>query len=180
VLAKMRVQNWADFQRGVKAGSPQGRLAGTVIQKQERKTRKGTRMGIIQLSDPSGQYEAVAFSETLEQFRDLLTVGNSIMLYVAAENREDGISVMLKSVSLLEDEAGKVQKSLRVFVRDEAPIANIAAHLVKPGAGEVSIIVLEGDGEREIEVRLKGKKAISPPLKNAMKAIPGVVEVELV
>ncbi len=180
MLAKMRVQNWTDFERAVKSGSPQGRLAGTVIQKQERKTRKGTRMGIIQLSDSSGQYEAVAFSETLERFRDLLTVGNSIMLYVAAENRDEGISLQLKSVSLLEDEASKIQKSLRVFVRDEAPIANIAAHLQKPGSGEVSIIVLEGDGEREIEVRLKGKKAISPPLASAMKAIPGVVEVELV
>jgi len=180
MLEKMRVQNWAAFERGVKSGSPQGRLAGTVIQKQERKTRKGTRMGIIQLSDPSGQYEVVAFSETLEAYRDLLTVGNSIMLYVVAENREDGISIQLKSATLLEDEAEKTQKSLRVFVRDEKPLANIAAHLVKPGPGEVSIVILEADGEREIEVRLKGKKAISPPLASAMKAIPGVVEVELV
>ncbi len=80
----------------------------------------------------------------------------------------------------MEDEAEKTQKSLRVFVRDEKPLANIAAHLVKPGPGEVSIVIVEGDGEREIEVRLKDKKAISPPLKSAMKAIPGVVEVDLV
>ena len=180
MLTKLRVQNWADFERSVKNGATAGRLAGTVTQKQERKTRTGNRMGIIQLSDPTGQYEAVVFAEALSQYRELLEVGNSVILLVGAEERPDGVSARIQSVTTLEEEAGKIQKSLRVFVRDEAPIANIAAHLAKPGEGEVSIVVLEGDGEREIEVKLKGKKAISPPLASAMKAIPGVVEVELV
>ena len=180
MLQKMRVQNWADFQHSVKNGATAGRLAGTVTQKQERKTRTGNRIGIIQLSDPTGQYEAVIFSETLSQFRDLLEVGNSVVILVAAEERPEGISARIQSVTMLEDEAGKIQKSLRVFVRDEAPIANIAAHLTKPGEGEVASVVLEGGGEREIEVRIAGRKAISPPLASAMKAIPGVVDVELV
>ncbi len=180
LLEKMRVQNWADFERAVKSGATNGRLAGTVTQKQERKTRTGNRMGVIQLSDPSGQYEAVAFSETLSNYRELLEVGSSVILLVSADERPEGISARIQTVARLEDEAGKIQKSLRVFVRDEEPVSHIAAHLTKRGEGEVSIVIVEGNGEKEIEVKLAGKKAISPPLASAMKAIPGVMDVELV
>jgi DNA polymerase-3 subunit alpha len=180
LLKKMRVQSWMDFERAVKNGSTAGRLAGTVTQRQERKTKKGNRMAIVQLSDPSGQYEVVAFSETLSHYRDILEVGNSVILLVSADERPEGVSARIQSVTPLDEAAGKLQKSLRIFVRDESPIASIASHLVKPGEGEVSIVVLENDGEKEIEVKLGGRKALSPPLASAMKAIPGVVDVELV
>ena len=69
-LEKMRVQNWAEFSAAVKRGATAGRLAGTVTAKQERKTRTGNKMGVVQFSDVSGQYEAVLFSEGLAQYRD--------------------------------------------------------------------------------------------------------------
>lgn len=76
-LEKMRVQNWVDFQAAVKRGATVGNLAGTVTSLQQRKTRTGNRMGILQISDPTGQYEAVLFSESLEQNRHLLEAGNA-------------------------------------------------------------------------------------------------------
>ncbi|WP_208989658.1 DNA polymerase III subunit alpha, partial [Pseudovibrio sp. POLY-S9] len=79
LFTKLRVQLWKDFERSVKAGSSAGRLAGTVTAKQERKTRTGNQMGIVRISDPTGQYEAVMFSETLNQCRDLLEPGQSVV-----------------------------------------------------------------------------------------------------
>ena len=64
-LQRMRVQSWAEFSRSVKAGASAGRVAGSVVSRQERRTRTGSKMGIIGLSDPSGHYEAVLFSEGL-------------------------------------------------------------------------------------------------------------------
>ena len=54
VLKKLRVQSWADFSRAVKNGATAGRVAGTVVARQERRTRTGSKMGIIGLSDPTG------------------------------------------------------------------------------------------------------------------------------
>ncbi|MFN3503221.1 MAG: DNA polymerase III subunit alpha, partial [Allorhizobium sp.] len=62
LLDKLRVQNFADFSVAVKQGASAGRLAGTVISRQERKTRTGNKMGIVTFSDASGQYEAVLVS----------------------------------------------------------------------------------------------------------------------
>jgi DNA polymerase III subunit alpha len=55
-LQRLRVQSWAEFARAVKAGVSAGRVAGTVVARTERRTRTGSKMGIIGLSDPSGHY----------------------------------------------------------------------------------------------------------------------------
>lgn len=180
VLAKMRVQSWSEFERAVKTGSTAGRLAATVTSKQERKTRTGNRMGIVQLSDPTGQFEAVIFSEGLLQFRDLLEPGQSVILLVGAEDRPEGISVRIQTVSALEEKAGRIQKQMRVFLRDDKALSNLTSLIGKQGEGAVSLVVLQGQGEREVEIELPGRRLVSPQIAGAVKSLPGVVDVELV
>ncbi|MQT12267.1 DNA polymerase III subunit alpha [Segnochrobactrum spirostomi] len=178
VLASMRVQMWSDFVEAVKRGASAGRLVGTVTQKQERKTRTGNRMGIVRMSDPTGQYEAIAFSETLAQIRDQIEPGNSLVLIVAAEEREEGVSVRIQSVEPLDEAARRVKRSLRVFLRDAAPLDALARNLPAGGDGEVSVVLMLGEGQREVEVRLPGRYKVSPPLAGALRTVPGIVEVE--
>ena len=180
VLERMRVQRWMDFAEQVRAGATAGRLAGTVTGKQERRTRTGGRMGIVQLSDPTGQFEAVLFSEVLNQYRDLLEVGRSIVLLVTAEERPEGINLRVQSIEPLEDAADGLQR-LRVFIRDDQPLARLQEQLATvSGKGEVSLILLGGDGDREIEIRLGSGFAVSPNLAGAVRAMKGVEQVELV
>jgi DNA polymerase-3 subunit alpha len=79
----------------------------------------------------------------------------------------------------LEEEASRVQKSLTVFLRDERAVGRLAGHLGGRGDGEVSVVVLCGNGEREVEVKLPGGYRLTPQMAGAMKTIPGVVEVQL-
>ena len=118
-LKKMRVQTWAEFSAAVKQGATAGRLAGTVTSKQERKTRTGNKMGVVNFSDVSGQYEAVLFSEGLAQYRDMLEPGKSLVITVSAEDRPEGINLRIQTVQSLEDVASQVQKALRIYVRDD-------------------------------------------------------------
>ncbi len=179
-LEKMRVQNWVEFQAAVKRGASAGRLAGTVTAKQERRTRTGNKMGIVQLSDASGQYEAVLFSELLQQYRDLLEPGMSVVIMVSAEDRPEGVNLRIQSVQSLEEEASRAQKALRVYLRDAAPVPALSSQLVKQGEGQVSFIVIREGGKGEIEIGLPERYRISPQIAAAMRAVPGVVEVELV
>jgi len=177
VLAKMRVQTWAEFAQSVHAGATAGRLAATVTAKQERRTRTGNKMAVVQLSDSTGSFEAVAFSEELVKYRDLLEPGNSLVVLVAAEDRPEGINVRIQSVESL-DKVMAGLKQIRVFVRDEAPLASVQKHLGVRGNGEVSLILLQ-DG-REVEMRLPGRYAVTPQIASALRAIRDVVQVELV
>jgi DNA polymerase-3 subunit alpha len=180
VLKKMRVQSWSEFSAAVKRGAAAGRLAGTVTVRQERKTRTGNRMGVVQFSDQSGQFEAVLFSEGLAQYRELLEPGSSVVITVSAEDRPEGINLRIQSVQSLEEMASQVQKALRIFIREPGPLATVSAQLAVKGEGQVSFVVLKEGGKGEIEVALPDRYRISPQVASAMRAVPGVVEVELV
>ena len=180
VLAKMRVQNFAEFSAAVKKGATAGRLAGTVTGRQERKTRTGNKMGIVTFSDASGQFEAVLFSEALAQYRDLLETGKSLVITVQADERPEGIGLRIQTAASLEEQSVRMQKALRVYVRDSGPLKTVTRHLNARGDGLVSFIVIKDDGQREIEVELAEKFRISPEIAAALRAAPGVLEVELV
>src|SRR4029077_4540830 len=91
VLNSMQVQSWAAFSRAVKSGVTAGRVAATVVSRAERRTKTGNKMGIIGLSDPTGQYEAVIFAEGLQQYRDLLEPGSPVLLQMSAEAQGDEV-----------------------------------------------------------------------------------------
>jgi DNA polymerase-3 subunit alpha len=184
VLKRMRVQSWAEFARAVRGGASAGRVAGTVVARTERRTRTGSKMGIIELSDPSGHYEAVVFSEGLAQFRDLLEPGAAVLLMLSAELQGDDVRARIQMVEPLDQAAAKLAKGLRVFLRDEAPIESVAKWLEGPvraasDNGEVALVLMLGEGT-EVEVKLPGRFKVSPQIAGAIKAVPGVVAVEAV
>jgi DNA polymerase-3 subunit alpha len=186
-LKRLRVQPWAEFARAVKGGAGAGRVAGTVVARTERRTKNGSKMGIIGLSDPSGHYEAVLFAEGLAQYRDLLEPGTAVLLFLTAEVQGDEVRARIQSVEPLDDAAAKMQRGLRVFLRNEEPIANVARRLEPmrgavrnggaEGDGEVSVVLMLQNGS-EVEVKLPGRFKVSPQIAGAIKAVTGVVTVE--
>src|SRR5271170_6800841 len=188
VLRRLRVQSWVEFSRAVKAGASAGRVAGTVVARTERRTKNGSKMGIIGLSDPSGAYEAVLFAEGLAQYRDLLEPGTAVLLFLTAEVQGDEVRARIQSAEPLDQAAAKMQKGLRVFLRDDVPLEGVARRLepiklaagrsgADHGDGEVSMVLMLGDGN-EVEVKLPGRFKVSPQIAGAIKAVSGVVTVE--
>ncbi len=168
----------------MRAGATAGRLAGTVTSRQERKTRLGKRMGIVQISDPSGQYEAVIFEEGLAQYRDLLEPGNSVLILAGAEMRPEGVSVRIQNVESLEAQASRQTSNLRIYVRDDVPLKHVhpmlSGSVRDRGDGRVSFVVVRDGGAQEVEIELRERFGISHQIARALKAVPGVVDVELV
>lgn len=182
VLARMRVQQYGDFAIAIKRGAEAGRLAGTLISRQIRRTRTGNKMGIFNFSDATGQYEVVMFSDQLDLYGEMVDVGKSYVLTVGVKHRDDDtISLIVNTISALSDNAGESQAHvLRVFVRDHGPTQSIAKQLRNRGQSPVSLILLKPDGAGEVEIELPEQYAVSAPIASAIKAIPGVVDVELV
>jgi DNA polymerase-3 subunit alpha len=179
-LKRLRAKRWAEFVHAVRGGETSARLGASVIDRYERRTKTGNKLGVIQLSDPSGQYEAIIFQEGLGQYRDLLEKGADVLVTLQANVEGEDVRARIIQVESLTEAAAKVQKSLRVFVRDEAPLASIAERLRGRGEGEVSLIVMLGPKEGEVEIRLPGRYAVTGALAGALKAVAGVVAVEQV
>jgi DNA polymerase-3 subunit alpha len=203
VLKRLRVQSWAEFSRAVKTGATAGRVAATVVSRMERRTKTGNKMGIMGLSDPTGHFEAVLFSEGLAQYREVLEPGAAVLLQLGAELQGEDVRARVLHAEPLDDAAAKTQKGLRIFVRDTKPLESIAKRLAGPesapanGAGapspktpsptiapragasdaEVSLIMML-DLETEVEMKLPGRFKISPQIAGAIKAVAGVVDVQ--
>ncbi|MGV6871091.1 DNA polymerase III subunit alpha [Pseudochelatococcus sp. B33] len=178
LLERLNVQRWADFARGVKRGESMGQLAATVLDRTERRTRSGSKMGIINLSDQSGHFEAIVFSEGLAQYRDLLEPGQAVMLLVQASSDGEDVRARIQRAEPLDAAVARHQKGMRITVNDPRPIDMIARQLSTHGEGTVSIIV-DIEGRQEVELELPGRFATSPQIAGALRGLPGVVEVEL-
>jgi DNA polymerase-3 subunit alpha len=200
ILKRLRVQSWAEFSRAVKTGATAGKVAATVVSRMERRTKTGNKMGIMGLSDPTGHFEAVLFSEGLAQYREVLEPGAAVLLQLGAELQGEDIRARVLHAEPLDDAAAKTQKGLRIFVRDTRPLDSIAKRLNMPEAalqgpaarapqakpmaaapngadGDVSLVIML-DLETEVEMKLPGRFKVSPQIAGALKAVSGVVDVE--
>jgi DNA polymerase-3 subunit alpha len=162
----------------VKAGATAGKVAGTVVSRTERRTKTGNKMGIIELSDPSGHYEAVIFAEGLGQYRDLLEPGKAVLLFLTAEAQAEDVRARIQTVEPLDQAAQKTQNGLRIFLRSEQPIDAVSKRLEPKGDGEISMVLILEGGASEVEVKLPGRYRVSPQIAGAIKAVPGVIEVQ--
>ncbi|MGD0763596.1 MAG: DNA polymerase III subunit alpha [Roseiarcus sp.] len=177
-LRRLRAMRWAEFARAVRGGMATARLGASVIDRYERRAKSGAKIGVVQLSDPSGQYEAILFQEGLAQYRDLLEKGADVLVTLQAAVEGEDVRARIVQVEPLSEAAARVHTSLRVFVRDEAPLASIAERLRAKGEGEVSLVVMLGPRDGEVEVKLPGRYAVTGALAGALKAVAGVVAVE--
>jgi DNA polymerase III subunit alpha len=179
LLDKLRVQSWADFCRSVKSGGSVGRVAATVLDRTERRTKTGNKMGICMLSDRTGHFEAIVFSEGLQQYRDVLEPGKPVVLLLQAGLEGEEVRARIQTAEPLDEAVARYQKGMRIFLRDERPIHSVQERLKVRGEGEVSLVLILDEGDREVEIRLPGKYQASPQVAGALRAVPGVVDVQM-
>ena len=177
-IKRMGAIRWTEFVGRVRAGETSRRLAASVLDRFERRTKSGRKIGVVQLSDPSGQYEAVLFEESLMEYRDLLEKGADVLVTLNARLEGEDVRASILRVEKLAEAAARSHKGLKVFLRDEAPLPSIAQRLGARGDGEISLVVMLGPEAGEVEVRLPGAYAVTGALAGALKAVAGVVQVE--
>jgi DNA polymerase-3 subunit alpha len=179
LFEKLRVQQWSAFERAARNGAVAGRLAGTLISRQDRRTRKGSTMAIMMFSDPSGSYECIAFSEQINDFGRWLEAGKSVVIEVGAEARPDGVRLRLINCEPIDASVEKLGRRMTIFAGNERCLGPIKSQLQPGGEGVVSLVLVRDEGEREYEIELPGQFRLTPQLAGGLKAITGVVDVRL-
>ncbi len=176
-LRRLNVEKSADFLAKVRAkGTSAAKLAATVTQKQERRSKAGNRFAFVAFSDPTGQFETVCFSDTLTAARDLLEPGTSVIVRVEADIDGEEIKLRLQSVEALDKAVAGIVQGVQIFIRDAAPLESISKRLQKGGKAPV-LLTLLGDNGNEVDVSLGQSFVMSPQIRAAIKATHGVVEV---
>ena len=177
-LNRLGVESYASFRdKALTKGATAARLAGTVTMKQERRSKQGNKFAFVSFSDPSGQFEAVVFSDQLAQARELLEPGRAVVLRVEADIEAEEIKLRLQSVEALDVAAATITQGIQIFMRDAAAIPHIAKRL-QTGGRSPARVTLMLEGGREVEIGLGSKFNITPQIKGAVRAMQGVVDVQ--
>ncbi len=176
-FSKVGVESWASFKSKALNGIVSaGKLAGTVTHRQERRSKQGNKFAFVGFSDPTGQFEAICFSDLLASARDLLEPGRAVIARVECDVDGEEVKLRLQGVEELEKVAASVPSGLRIYMRDSKPLDSLGMRLTDRGKAPVRV-VLYLDSGREVEISLGNKFVVTPQIKSAIKAINGVEDV---
>jgi DNA polymerase III subunit alpha len=177
-LQRLGVETWVSFQEKILTkGATAAKLAGTITYKQERRSKTGNKFAFVGFSDPTGQFETIVFSDTLNAVRELLEPGKAVIARVEADLDGEEIKLRLQGLEILDKAAAAIVQGIEIFVRDAGALDSIAKRLTIGGRAPVRLTLLMDKG-REVEFGLGSKFAITPQIKGAIKAIGGVIDVQ--
>ena len=153
-------------------------VAGTVISKKERTSGKGNRYAFVQLSDTSGVFEVLVFSELLASNRELLEVGCSLLIRANVQIEGDSLRFSAQSIEPLDQVAERLTANLAVFIDSPEPLPAIRNILDDKAAGRGQVKLVSWiEGGTEVEIGIPGRYAINPAVALQLRGIPGVRDV---
>ena len=177
-LARLNVMQWTAFAARVQAhGRAEARLAATVTYRQDRKAKSGNRFAFAGFSDPTGQFEAVIFSDTLNVAGEKLEAGKNVLVSVEGEAEGEAIKVRVQTVQTLDEVLGKGTKRLAITATERLQIADLIKHLSREGNLEVKLIVQLREQAKAVEFSLGNNFSISARQLSALKTLPGILQV---
>jgi DNA polymerase-3 subunit alpha len=159
--------------------STRAKLAGVVVGRQERTSARGNRFAFAQISDQSGIYEVTIFSDLLSASRALLEPGSTVTMTVDVRVDGDALKLNAQTIRPLDEAVAHAAAGLRIFLKEPAPLESVKNVIARQGKGRGKVsLVLELDRTREVEMTLPGGWQIAAGTRAAIRAIPGVVEVQ--
>jgi DNA polymerase-3 subunit alpha len=178
MLAALNIPDWASFEAKARAqNGAGGKVAATVLYKQERKSKSGNRFAFAGFSDPTGQFEAVVFSDTLSAVGEALEPGSNVVLTVECDVEGDNLKTRVASVQTLDDLMGRKQAGAAICVDGDVALDELVKRLSPGGSGRLSLAVRLDELGREVRFELGEGYDLSPRSLSALKTLPGVREV---
>ena len=174
-LEALGAEPWVEFAAKARSRRVVGTLAGTVLQARERKGKSGNAYAFAAFSDPTGQFEAVIFSEVLSASRSLLEPGTAVLLDVEAEADGESVKVRVQSLKSLDKAAEVCHAGMKVYIEDVRALAPLAEQVgADGGQGQFRLVLRLPDLPQEVEFVLPQGIDATPKQRSALKLVEGV------
>ena len=145
-------------------------IAATLLKVQERKTAKGNTYAIIKFTDLSSVFELFIFSDILEQNRNILIEGNSLILTLNKNVTEDSNRfkrINVRKISSLKDLFNKPVSEIEFCAQNSDQLMEISSLIKNEGSTGVKIIFQ--DEKNKFIFRLKNKRLVDRKSINMLK-----------
>ena len=176
VLEALGAETWLEFAAKARTRRVVGTLAGTVLHARERKGKSGNAYAFVAFSDPTGQFEAVVFSEALAASRALLEPGKAVLIDVEAEADGESVKVRVQRLASLDKAAEARHAGMKIYVEDARALAALAEQ-VGGGGGQGQFRLVLRLEDREVEFVLPQGIDATPKQRSALKLVEGVAAI---
>ena len=155
-------------------GGGAARVAGVVLSVREVKTKSGGRMGIINLTDPSGQGEVVIFPDAYGALYELLHSGEPLFFNVRVQQDGERLRVSSEEARPLKDVIA-AKDDVEILVPEAALLPRVQSLLAGAGAGRTRVQLRLKTPLGEALVKLPGGVSYSPTLVAGLRQALGGV-----
>ncbi len=179
-LKQQNVMTWLEAYGQMQRGMTGFRLAGVISRVQERKSQKGKPYAFVELSDSSGAFEVMFFSQQLFSHRDLLVANKSVVLTVEARMENDAPKLVANAAQTIDEVASAAGMGLRIVIHSDKPFDVVKDILEQGGRGKglVHVTLNLPEMSRQVELTLPDRYKISPKLRDSLETVPGILEVQ--
>ena len=137
-LSRLNIKFLSDIEEILKdRSSTRVQMAAVLLKKQEKVSPKsGNKYAFLQLSDPSGVFEGMMFSDGLFRCRNILEAGKSLLLSVDAEQKEEQIRFTIHDAINLDESLENQINVVEIEVGSEEGIENLKNVLMNCNNGD--------------------------------------------
>jgi DNA polymerase-3 subunit alpha len=177
-LEALGAEPWIEFATKARMRRVVGTLAGTVLYSRERKGKSGNAYAFVAFSDPTGQFEAVVFSEALAASRALLEPCTAVLLEVEAEADGESVKVRVQKLASLDKAAEACHAGMKIYLDSTRALAPLAEQVgSRGGEGQFRLVLRIDEINREVEFVLPQGIDATPKQRSALKLVEGVAAI---
>ena len=177
-LEALGAEPWIEFATKARMRRVVGTLAGTVLYSRERKGKNGNAYAFVAFSDPTGQFEAVVFSEALAASRALLEPGTAVLLEVEAEADGESVKVRVQKLASLDKAAEACHAGMKIYLDGTRALAPLAQQVgSRGGEGQFRLVLRIEEIKREVEFVLPQGIDATPKQRSTLKLVDGVAAI---
>ena len=156
-------------------------MAGCVNSFKKKISQKGNRFAFLELSDASGAFEGILFSETLQRSEEMINSGLPLLASVTIEKQTEDSNprVMISNIETLDKAIADVASAIVISINNKAAGRPVKEVLSRDKKGPNKIYIKPDNDEWDITIELPGGYAFtSGNIISQLKSIPGVSAVK--
>ncbi|MFV0321051.1 MAG: DNA polymerase III subunit alpha [Alphaproteobacteria bacterium] len=154
-------------------------LAGNIVNIRRITTKKGDRMAILTISDPSGIFETVLFPKNYEKYGSLLETGELIFIRATVKRKDGDLSIEAGRIMNLEQAVNANSSSLLIGIEGATALDEIADLLNESKEGNAfAHLEMNVDQTTILNILLKSHFTIDPKVIMRLRNLPTVYKVE--
>ena len=181
-MKKLGVKTCQEVLANIKVGdSIKANIAGCVESFQKRLSKNGNKYAFLGLSDTTGNFEGMMFSDALAKYEETINTGCPLLVKITInkQSEEENPRIMINSVRTIDEAIAEQAKGIVISISNIAAVGEIKKVLFsdKRGVNKVYLEPELDDWDVRIEVN-DGFAFADHMMLTKLKSIPGVASVK--